>query len=45
LTLANAILPDSPDPDARQGLDSESALTRSGVTALIDRAAVRNNEA
>ena len=44
LTLANAVLPDRPDPDARQGSESESSATNSGVTILTDRAAMRNNE-
>ncbi|HKP56331.1 MAG TPA: SDR family NAD(P)-dependent oxidoreductase [Polyangiales bacterium] len=44
LTLANAIMPSGPDPDARQGFESESGVTRSAVTELTDRAAVRNNE-
>jgi short-subunit dehydrogenase len=46
LALANAVLPHGPpDPDARQGYESESEVTRWGLTALSDRAAVRNNEA
>lgn len=45
LTLANAVLPSGVDPDPRMGWGSESALTRSGVTALSDRASLRNNEA
>jgi len=46
LALANAVLPNGPpDPDARQGFESESEVTRWGLTALSDRAAVRNNEA
>jgi short-subunit dehydrogenase len=44
LTLANVIMPNGPDPDARQGFESESSVTRSGVTELSDQAAVRNNE-
>jgi short-subunit dehydrogenase len=45
MTLANTLLSNRPDPDPRQGYESESAATRSGVTVLTDRAAVRNNEA
>jgi short-subunit dehydrogenase len=45
LTLANAVLPGGPNPDARLGRESESAVTRWGLTALSNRAAVRNNEA
>jgi short-subunit dehydrogenase len=44
LTLANAILPNGPNPDARAGHESESAVTSLGLTVLSDRAAVRNNE-
>jgi short-subunit dehydrogenase len=44
LALANAIMPNGPDPDARQGFESESRATTSAVTDLTDQAAVRNNE-
>jgi hypothetical protein len=44
LALANALLPKGPNPDAREGSESESAVTRSILTALTDRAALANNE-
>jgi short-subunit dehydrogenase len=44
LTLANTIMPNGPDPDARRGFESESGATRSAVTDLSDQAAARNNE-
>lgn len=44
LAMANALLPKDPNPDAREGFESESAATRTILTALTDRAAVANNE-
>lgn len=44
LALTNALLPKAPDPDARLGSESESAVTRTILTALTDRAALANNK-
>jgi short-subunit dehydrogenase len=44
LALTNELLPKGTDPDARSGSESESAVTRTLLTGLTDRAAVANNE-
>lgn len=44
LALTNALLPKGANPDARQGYESESAVTRTVLTGLTDRAALANNE-
>ncbi len=46
MSLANRLLPNStPSNVAKKGYESESKYTRNKITALTDRAAVRNNEA
>lgn len=44
LTLANSLLPRGSDPQAKKGFESESAWVPSPLTALTQRAELRNNE-
>jgi NAD(P)-dependent dehydrogenase (short-subunit alcohol dehydrogenase family) len=44
MTLANKFLPKNTTSSEKKGYQSESKMTRSKISALTDRAAIRNNE-